>query len=376
MHIGVPHERRDENRVGLTPMGASFLVGEGHTVYVERGAGEGAGFSDEDYQTVGAQVVYSAEEAWGRADLVLKVAAPHTGELGYLREGQIICGFLHRAVAPRRVVDALLERRITALAYELIQEDDGTLPILMTMSTIAGRMAPQIAGELLTNTAGGRGVLLGGAPGIPPAEVVIVGGGVVGYNAARAFLGLGAQVTILDIDPRRLRELEEKLGGRAATMFSTPMNLRKVCKFADVLVTAILIPGARAPIIITRDMVRSMKPRSVIIDFSIDQGGCVETSRLTTHQNPTFVEENVIHYCVPNISSKVARTASHALTNAHLPYMLRVAHEGFAHTVATAPALARGVVTHQGHLINPAVAASFNLPVASLEQLLDSAPSG
>ncbi|MFN3928625.1 MAG: alanine dehydrogenase [Thermoflexus sp.] len=357
MHIGIPKERRpEEYRVSLTPAGVEMLIRAGHTVWVESGAGLGAGFTDEDYRRVGAQIVYSGPEVYGRADLVVKVARPTQEEFEWLREGQTLMGFLHLAAARRDKIDLLLQRRITAIAYETVQADDGSLPILAPISTIAGRMAAHVAATLLQNDRGGKGILLGGAPGVPPAEVVILGAGVVGSNAARAFVGMGASVYVLDKDIRRLQRLEELCGARVVTMISHPYNLRKVVRFADVLIGAVLVPGARAPILVTREMVQTMKPRALIMDISIDQGGCVETSRPTTHRDPTFVEEGVIHYAVPNMTGVLGRTATHALTNALWPFLEEIAQVGLEEALARNPALARGVNTRDGRIVHPELA--------------------
>jgi len=356
MDIGIPHERREsEFRVGLTPIGVQLLTAEGHTCYVERGAGLGAGFSDRDYELGGGKIVYSTQEAYGRADLVLKLARPTAEEVEWLREGQALMGFLHLAAARRSRVEDLLRKRITAIGYEMIQLDDGSLPVLMPMSQAAGRMTVQVAASLLQNDRGGKGILLSGVPGVPPAEVVIIGAGVLGSYAARAFLGIGASVCLLDHDLLRLQKIEAELQGRLVTMVSHEFNLRKVVKFADVLIGAILVPGARTPIVITRDMVRSMKPRSVIMDLSIDQGGCVETSRPTTHRTPTFVDENVIHYCVPNMTSVTARTATHAFNNAAWPYIQAIARKGLATALDDDRALLRSVNTRDGQIVSPAL---------------------
>lgn len=369
MNIGVPREAEFENRVGMTPAGAGILVAEGHRVFVESKAGVNAGFSDEDYLHAGTQVVYSPEEAWGRADLVAKVRAPVARELPYLHEEQILTGFLHLAVAPRSLIDVLLHRRITAIAYETIQERDGRLPVVIPMSEIAGRMIPVVAGGLLNNAMGGRGILLSGLPGIPSAEIVIVGAGVVGYNAAKTFLGLGAQVTLLDNNPDRLRDMDDRLRGRANTMLANTANLRKVCRFADVLVGCVLVPGARAPRLISRDMVQSMKRGAVLMDVSIDQGGCVEGTRPTTLRDPVYMEDGVVHYCVPNMSAAVARTATYAMSNATMPYLAMLAREGLVPAVREHPALARGVMTARGRLVSP-VLAHFGLEAHPLDSLL------
>ena len=356
MDIGIPRERREsEYRVGLTPAGVQQLVAAGHSCYVERDAGIGAGFSDHDYEEAGGRIVYSTQEAYGRADLVLKVARPTIEEVGWMRQGQTLMGFLHLAAARRSRVEALLEKRVTAIAYEMIQTDDGTLPVLVPLSQAAGRMAAQVAGTLLQNDQGGKGIVLGGVPGVPPAEVVIIGAGTFGTWAAKCFLGMGAAVYVLDHHLHQLQQIDTALNGQAVTMVSHPFNLRKVVKFADVLIGAILVPGARTPIVITRDMVRSMRPRSLIMDIAIDQGGCIETSRPTTHRNPTFVDENVIHYCVPNMTSVTARTATHAFNNAAWPYIQLVTHLGVEQALQESQALARGVNLREGQIVNPAL---------------------
>jgi alanine dehydrogenase len=362
MNIGVPGERReDENRVGLTPAVIGLLTGAGNVCYVENEAGVGAGFSNVDYERAGARIVYSPQEAYGRADLVVKVTRPTEEEVDFVREGSILMGFLHLAVARRERVETLLNKRVTAIAYETIQNDDGALPVQTPLSKVAGLMAPQLAGSMMQNNHGGKGILLGGVPGVPPAEVVIIGA--FGMAAAHAFLGAGASVYVLDQDLARLQYLDEKcrMGGRLVTMVSHVFNIARVIKFADVVVGAVLVPGARAPIVVTREMVRTMRPRSILMDISIDQGGCVETSRPTTHLDPTFVEEGVIHYCVPNMTSVVARTATHALNNATWPFIREIAQNGLESALAGHSALRRGVATHKGHVVNPALASSMGL---------------
>jgi alanine dehydrogenase len=355
MDIGIPHERRaDEYRVGLTPAGVELLAAAGHRCYVEKGAGLGAGFSDDDYTKAGAKVVYSGEEAYGRADLVIKVARPTPEELVWLRAGQSVMAFWHLASGSPDNLETLLKNNITAIAYETIQNADGTLPVLRSMSQIAGRQAAHIAAALLRNDRGGKGILLSGVPGVPPAEVVILGAGVVGSNAAHAFQQIGANVYALDQDLSRLAALEQLPG--ISTMVAHPFNLRKVIRFADVLVGAVLVPGSRAPVLVTRDMVRTMKPRSVILDIAIDQGGCVETSRPTSHRASTFVAENVIHYCVPNMPGVLGRTATHALNNATWPYILEIANSGFEAALAKDTALAHGVATRNGQVVDRALA--------------------
>ena len=368
MNFGVPKEVRDlEYRVGMTPAGVHALVQSGHTVYVERGTGAGAGFSDENYRGVGAEIVYSADEVYGRADVVAKVTRLTAKEHTLLRPGQTVLSFMHLAVASPDLLEALETRGITAIAYEMIQADDGSLPVLLTSSEVAGRIAPIIAGELLSSTRGGRGILLSGVPGVPPAAVIILGAGVLGSGAARAFLGVGAQVTVMDRNMRRLQCIDEMFGGRVATLFSTPYNLDHVLEFADVLVGAVLVPGQRAPILVTRAMVRKMRPRAVIMDFSIDQGGCVETSCPTTHRDPTFIAEGVIHYCVPTILSRVARTASHAMINAALPFLHEIGLHCVDEAVRRNPTLARGVNVWHGKLVNAEVARALGLSVERVE---------
>ena len=364
MEFGVPREVRDlECRVGLTPAGALALVQAGHTVYVERGAGGGAGFSDEEYRQNGAQLVFSPAEAYGRADVVLKVARPVAAEHQLFRPGQAIFSLLYLSVSSPDLLEALQRRQITAVAYEMITEDDGHMPVLLPLSEIAGRLAPLIAGQLLMQIHGGRGTLLSGIPGVPPAAVVIVGAGTLGMNAARAFLGAGAQVTVLDRDPRRLRYADEAFGGRVTTMLSGRFNLQRATQFADVLVMCVHTPPQRAPMLITREMVRGMRQGAVIIDFAIDQGGSVETSRPTTLRDQIYKEEGVLHHCVPNVTALVGRTASYAITNAALPYLLAVAEHGLPGAFVHSPALARGVNLFQGHVVQAAIAAALGVPV-------------
>lgn len=357
MNIGVPRERRRyESRVGLMPAGIELLVSEGHNCYVESNAGVGAGFSDLDYQYAGAQIVYSGEELYGRSEFVLKVARPTAEECKWMPKGQMLMGFLHLATAERSMVDLLLTKEITAIAYETVEDVDGTLPILATMSQIAGRMCPHVAATLLQNDRGGKGVLLEGLPGVPPADVVILGGGTLGSNAARAFLGAGARVVVLDRDVDRLRRLDEMHAGRLTTMVSYPFNIRKVVPFADVLVGAVLVHGARTPVLVTRKMVASMRPRSLIMDLSVDQGGCVETSRPTTHGTPTYTDENIIHYCVPNMAGVVGHTATQALNNATWPFVRQIVRNGIEAAIKVNPALARGVATRNGRIQNRVLA--------------------
>lgn len=364
MEFGIPKEVRDlEKRVGLTPAGVLALTQAGHNVYVERNAGEGAGFSDEDYRQAGAQIVYSAAEAYGRADVVAKVTRPAEADRRIFRPEQIVCSFLHLTVSSPALFETLANKHITAIAYEMIQEEDKTLPVQLPLSQVAGRMAPVIAGQLLMNSGGGRGMLLGGVPGVPPATVVILGGGTLGSNAARSFLGLGAQVTVIDRNRAKLQHLDDMFGGRITTMFANEFNLKRAVAFANVLIGSVHISGHRSPVLVNRNMVRTMRPGSVIIDFSIDNGGCVETSRPTTLRDQTYVEEGIIHHCVPYMTALVARTASHTLTNAALPYLLAIGAHGLPEALTIQPALTHGVAMFHGALSSRDLAATLGRAV-------------
>lgn len=360
MIIGIPKERRElEMRVGLTPYGVNLLTRAGHTCCVEKGAGEGSGFSDYDYERAGGRIVYSTEEVYRRADMVLKAVRPTRAELEWAQEGQIICGFLHLAAARRETVQMMLDKGLAAIAYETIEEDDGTLPVLRTMSEVAGRMAPQLAATFLQSNWGGRGVLLSGVPGVPAARIAILGAGVLGMNAARAFFGAGATVYVLDINQEKLRRIDEMFEGRVTTMVAYPFNIARVVRFVEVLVGAVLVRGARAPILVTREMVRAMKKGAVILDFSIDQGGCVETSRPTTLRDPVYIEEGVVHFCVPNAPGVIPRTSTHAFNNAAWPYIRHIADAGLEQALADLPALRQGLALRDGQIVHEALAASF-----------------
>jgi len=384
MEFGIPKEVRDlESRVGLTPAGVSSLVRQGHAVYVEKNAGLAAGFADDTYRHSGATVVYSAAEVYGRADVVVKVTRPTADEHQLFRPGQTIVAFLHMAVASPDFLDALRESEITAIACEMIADQDGNRPILVPMSEVAGRLSPVIAGQLLMTTAGGRGTLLSGIPGVPRGVVTIIGGGVLGRNAARAFLNVGAQVVVLDSDVRTLQHLDETLNGRVTTMLSSVYNLNRVTEFADVVVGAVLSPGRRAPILITREMVQRMRPGAVLIDFAIDQGGCAETSRPTTLRDQTYIVDDVIHHCVPNVTAAVARTTSYALTNSLLPYLHDMAMHGLIDALERDPALAAGVNVYQGRLAHQEIAKALGRQVEvhltasdDLASVIAGAPNG
>jgi alanine dehydrogenase len=352
MYIGIPKESRPfEYRVGLSPAGVEILSQNGHQIFVEHEAGVGAGFSDQEYERAGARIAYSPEEVFGRADLLLKISRPLKKELEWLKDGAILAGLLHLASSSQDQIDLLLEKKITALAYEQITDANGALSVLRPFSLICGAMVPQIAARLLQNNWGGKGILLSGLPGVPSAEVVIIGGGVVGMSATQAMLGAGAQVTVIDKNISVLEKISERFP-RAVTMISTKRNIERVTAFADVVIGAVLVSGQRAPLVVSREMVRAMKPRSIIIDVSIDQGGCVETSRPTTHEHPTFVDEGMVHYCVPNIPGVVARTASHVFLNAAIPYILEVANNGINEVMKRDPSIELAINTHDGKLRN------------------------
>ncbi len=361
--VGVPREiKEDEQRVALSPQGARELAHAGVRVLVERGAGEGSGFPDEAYRRAGAETV-TAAQAWG-AEMVLKVKEPQPEEYPFLRRDQVLFTYLHLA-ADRELTENLCRAGTTAIAYETVQTADGALPLLLPMSEVAGRMATQVGARFLEQPAGGRGVLLGGVPGVPPAQVSILGGGVVGTNAARIALGMGAQVTLLDRSPARLRQLDDLFGGRAVTIMSTEAHVAEAARRADLFIAAVLVPGARAPRLVTREMVEGMKAGAVIVDVAVDQGGAVETAdRPTTHSHPTYVRHGVVHYAVANIPGAVPRTSTYALTNATLPYVQALAALGWREACEADPALERGVNVAGGEVVYPAVAEAHGLPAA------------
>ncbi len=352
MEIGIPKERRPfEFRVGLSPAGVEILANQGHTVFVEHDAGLSAGFSDSSYQKSGANIVYSPHEAFGRADLVLKLARPMQDELQWINPGTTMMGFLHLASARQDRVQAMLESKITSIAYEQIQLPDGSMPVLRPLSQIGGQLAAQIAARNLQTNYGGKGILIGGIAGVPPAEVVIIGGGTAGSNAARVFMGLGAHVTVLDKDINALQRICERIQN-VVTMIATHRNIERACAYADVVVGAVLVPGERAPIVVTRETLKKMKPRSIMIDLSIDLGGCFETSRPTSHDHPTYIEEGMIHYCVPNVPALVARSATYAFENAAMPYISEIAANGIETALKHNPAIELAVNTHNGELLH------------------------
>jgi alanine dehydrogenase len=352
MNIGIPKERRAfEYRVGLFPAGVRLLTQMGHTCYVEHDAGENAGFSDQEYIQAGAKIAYTPHEVFGRADLLLKVSRPMIEEIDWLRPGTAMAGLLHLGSARHDKIQLMLDNEITAIAYEQITLPDGTVPIRKPLSQIGGTLAAQIGARLLQNNSGGKGILVGGMPGVPPAEIVIIGAGIAGTCAAKAFVGMGAHITVLDTSLAALEKIHDAIPC-AVTMTSTPVNIERAVAYADIVVGAVLVPGEMPPKVVTREMVRCMKPRSVIMDISIDEGGCIETSRPTSSEQPTFIAENVIHYCVPNIPSVVARTSTYAFLNAALPFIQELVTKGVDQAIEANPAIGRGVATQHGKIAN------------------------
>jgi alanine dehydrogenase len=370
MRIGLPREIKDnEYRVGLVPAGVHALVGDGHKVYVERGAGEGSGFLDQEFQASGAEIVDSADEVYERAELIVKVKEPVREEFPRLRRGQIVFGYFHLAPLPE-LTQVLMDREVTAVAYETITDERGHLPLLTPMSEIAGRMATIVGTFYLQKPIGGRGVLLGGVPGVRPALVVIIGAGVVGMNAMKMAMGLGAQVSVLDLDVEKLRYVDDLYFGRVETLMSNEMHLAQSLERADLVVGAVLVPGANAPQIVTREMVGTMKPGSVIVDVAVDQGGCFETTRPTTHSEPVYEVDQVIHYCVTNMPGAMPRTSTRALTNATLPYARRIAVAGVEEAARQDFHLKRGINVHQGQVTCEPVAEAQGLQFTDIDQLL------
>lgn len=360
MLIGLPKEIKDnENRVGMTPGMIKALVRRGHQIRVQSGAGDGSSLSDQEYQAAGATIVPTAEDAWA-AQLVIKVKEPVPSEYHYLRQDLILFTYLHLA-SNKPLTDALLASGTTGIAYETVQTEDGKLPLLIPMSEVAGRMATQVGATYLQRSHGGRGILMGGVPGVAPANVAILGGGIVGSNAARVAVGLGAQVTVLDINHDQLKYLDDIYRGQLQTRMSDEDSIEEIVYQADLVIGAILIPGGRAPWLVTRTMLPAMRKGAVIVDVAVDQGGCVETTRATTHSDPTYEIDGVLHYCVANMPGAVPRTSTFALTNQTAPYIQKLANEGLAVLRSNWP-LQQGLNTHKGHLTYSAVAEAFALP--------------
>ncbi len=371
MIIGLPKEIKDnESRVGLVPAGVHALVQDGHKVLVQASAGDGSGISNSEYKSAGGEIVGCADDVFERAELIVKVKEPVGPEYQMLREGQILFTYLHLAPAPD-LTKMLLERQITGVAYETIRLANGSLPLLTPMSEVAGRMSIQVGAYYLQKPNGGRGELLGGVPGVPPANVVIVGGGTVGTNAAKMAVGLGARVTIIDLDADRLRYLDDIFFGQIETLMSNPFNIEDSVSKADLLIGAVLIVGAEAPKLVTRAMVANMKKGAVIVDVAVDQGGCIETTHPTTHSNPTFDVDGVVHYCVANMPGAVPRTSTFALTNVTLPYARRLAGHGLKEAVRRDQALKQGVNVYRGQITCAPVAQALGQSSAPLDAILD-----
>jgi alanine dehydrogenase len=361
MRVGIPTEtKNNEFRVAITPAGVAELTHRGHEVLVQAGAGEGSALTDADFKAAGAQLLGSAEEVWADADLVLKVKEPMPAEYGLLRRGQVLFTYLHLA-ASRACTDALLASGTTSVAYETVQTADGALPLLAPMSEVAGRLSAQVGAYHLMRTQGGRGVLMGGVPGVKPADVVVVGAGTAGYNAARVAGGMGASVMVFDVNINKLRLLDAEFTGHIQTRYSSAYELEGAVKRADLVIGAVLVPGAKAPRLISNSLVAQMKPGAVLVDISIDQGGCFEDSRPTTHDDPTFGVHDALFYCVANMPSAVPKTSTYALTNATMPYALRLADHGWQAACRSDPALAKGLSTHEGALLSEQVASDLGL---------------
>ncbi len=370
MIVGVPKEVKDrENRVGMTPAGVAEIAARGATVLVEQGAGISSGYADAEYARAGAEIVPIAADVWGRAEMVVKVKEPTHEEYGLLRPGLLLFTYLHLA-ADEPLTRALLESRTTGIAYETVQLDSNFLPLLNPMSEVAGRMSIQVGAHYLEKTYNGRGMLLGGVPGVAPAKVAIVGGGTVGTNAAQMALGMGAHVTVLEKSIERMRYLSEVFSGHLTTLYSTAHAVAESVAEADLVIGAVLIPGARAPRLVTEQMVRSMRPGSVIIDVAIDQGGCIETARPTSHSDPVYEVDGVTHYCVTNMPGAVPRTSTQGLTNATLPYVVSLITQGMERAVTRDAALAKGVNTYDGRCTEAPVASAFTIPYTPLRDLL------
>ncbi|WP_425802759.1 alanine dehydrogenase [Desulfitobacterium sp. Sab5] len=371
MIIGVPKEiKNNENRVALTPAGAKALTEAGHSVLIENDAGSGSGITNEEYVSAGSRIFNSAAEIFNTADMIVKVKEPQPSEYALFRPGQILFTYLHLAPEPE-LTHALLERKVTGIAYETIQLDNGSLPLLIPMSEVAGRMSVQVGARFLEKHVHGRGILLSGVPGVPAAHVVIIGGGTVGGNAAKIAIGMGAQVTVIDRCADKLRYLDDIFGNRITTMISNSYNIAAAVRNADLLIGAVLVPGAKAPHLVTEEMVKTMQPGAVIVDVAIDQGGSIETiDHVTTHDDPIYEKYGVIHYSVANMPGAVARTSTFALTNATLPYIMEIANQGLKVAMLNDPALAKGLNTFSGHLIYPAVAEALKLDYIPIDKMI------
>lgn len=370
MKIGVPKEiKTNENRVALTPIGAEVLRRHGHKVFVETNAGMGSGFSDADYKKVGASILKTPKQVFDTADMIMKVKEPIKPEYNLIREGQLVFTYFHFA-SSKELTQAMMKSKCIAIAYETVQKSDGSLPLLIPMSEVAGRMAPQEGAKYLERTMGGRGVLLGGVPGTAPANVVVIGGGIVGTNAAKIAAGFGAQVTIMDNNLYRLRYLDDVMPKNVTTMMSNPFNIRSAISKAHLVIGAVLIAGAKAPKLITKDMLKLMKRGAVIVDVSVDQGGCIETCKPTTHENPTYVVDGVVHYCVANMPGAVPFTSTIALTNATLPYAVELANKGWYTACIESEELKLGLNMIDGEIVYKGVADAFNFRYTDVNTML------
>ncbi|MFK2825111.1 alanine dehydrogenase [Bacillus sp. B190/17] len=369
MIIGVPKEiKNNENRVAITPAGVSTLVGAGHKVLVEKDAGIGSGFTNEEYQQLGAELIESAKDVWGKADMVLKVKEPIESEYQYFRKDLLLFTYLHLAAEPD-LTEALVTSGVTGVAYETVSVNR-TLPLLSPMSEVAGRMSAQIGAQFLEKNKGGKGILLGGVPGVKKGKVTVIGGGAVGANAAKIASGLGADVTIIDLNADRLRQLEEIFGSSVQTLMSSPFNIAEAVKESDLVIGAVLIPGSKAPKLVTEEMVKTMSPGSVIVDVAVDQGGIFETvDHVTTHDNPTYVKHGVLHYAVANMPGAVPRTSTVALTNVTIPYALQIANKGIEKAIKDNPALKLGVNTYRGYVTYEAVAKDLGYEYKAIDEL-------
>ncbi|PFE03636.1 alanine dehydrogenase [Bacillus cereus] len=375
MRIGIPTEiKNNENRVAMTPAGAVHLVHNGHDVFVQKGAGLGSGFTDEEYVQAGAKLVETAEEAWNQ-EMVMKVKEPIESEYGYFREGLILFTYLHLAPEPE-LTKALIDNKVVAIAYETVQLDNRSLPLLAPMSEVAGRMSAQIGAQFLEKNKGGKGILLAGVPGVKRGKVTVIGGGQAGTNAAKIAVGLGADVTIIDLSAERLRQLDDIFGNQVKTLMSNPYNIAEAVKESDLVIGAVLIPGAKAPKLVTEEMIKSMETGSVVVDIAIDQGGIFETTdRITTHDNPTYEKHGVVHYAVANMPGAVPRTSTLALTNVTVPYAVQIANKGYKEACLSNSALLKGINTLDGYVTFEAVAEAHSLQYADAKELLDKAPA-
>jgi alanine dehydrogenase len=361
MRVGIPTEiKNNEFRVAITPAGVAELVHRGHEVIIQSGAGEGSAISDADFKQAGAQLINGADQVWAEAELLLKVKEPIEAEYTRMRKGQTLFTYLHLA-ASKPCTDALMASGTTSIAYETVQTADGVLPLLAPMSEVAGRLSAQVGAYHLMRSHGGRGVLMGGVPGVAPAEVIVIGGGTAGYNAARVAAGMGAHVTVFDVNINKLHEVDAEFGGRIETRYSSMLDLEDAVKRADLVIGAVLVPGAKAPKLVTNSTVAHMRPGAVLVDIAIDQGGCFEDSRPTTHDDPTFAVHDTLFYCVANMPGAVPRTSTYALTNSTMPYVLKLAEKGWRAACQSDPALAKGLSTHEGALLSEQVASDLGL---------------